>query len=354
MISETHEPRRTAGEPLPATVLIGFLGAGKTTLLNHLLSSQHGRRIAVIVNDFSEINIDSRLVRHTTDRLVEMSNGCICCTLREDLIDELRGIATLPEIEHIIIESTGIGEPLPIAQAFHMEDLPEQVRLMELVTVVDAANFWTDYERSDWIEDAEGNPVEAALAPLLIDQLEYTNVVLLNKTDLADPETIARLEGFIRSLNPEARIHRTVLGAVDPGEVFGTGLYTYEGAEEADGWDENWELDGAGEADEYGFNTFTYLSNQPFEETAFTTLLNDWPDQIMRAKGLISFDSGRIGLVSVVRDNLDIQYLDPLVEGEDPSDLGLGDTAIELVVIGQAMPVETIVARLDACLVGEN
>ena len=336
--------------PVPSTVLVGFLGAGKTTLLNHLLSANHGRRLAVVVNDFSAINIDAHLVRHTTDRLVEMSNGCICCTLREDLIDELRQLSEIPGLDGIVVESTGIGEPLPIAQAFHMEDLPDRIRLSEIITLVDASTFWADHERSDMIEDADGNPVMAPLAPLLVDQLEYTNIVLLNKTDLASPEDLVRLEGYVHSLNPEALILRTDHCLVDPAMVFGTDRYNYEDAEEAPGWEENWDFDGAGEADEYGFNTFTYLNPTPLRYDAFMALFDDWPDQVLRAKGLVLFADHPPVMISVVRDNLDLQILGE--EGDDPELIAefLGpDPLSEIVFIGRNMPVETICDRFDAC-----
>lgn len=200
----THDPR------IPVTLLVGFLGAGKTTLLNRLLTAPHGRRVAVIVNDYAALNIDARLVRQTTDRLVEMSNGCICCTLREDLVDELGALAQMPDLDYILIESTGIGEPMPIAQSFYMGDLPERLRLDTIVTVVDAAAFWTHYNRHELIEDAEGQRVEASLAPLLVDQIEFSNVIVLNKCDLAEPAALADLEAYVRQLNPLARIERTV------------------------------------------------------------------------------------------------------------------------------------------------
>ncbi|MCO5221785.1 MAG: GTP-binding protein [Thermomicrobiales bacterium] len=225
-------------EPIPATVLVGFLGSGKTTLLNELLSADNVEKTAVIVNDFSQINVDARLVRQASEHLVEMSNGCICCTLRQDLVDELAELSRVPDLQRVIIESTGIGEPLPIAQAFHMDELPELVRLEEIVTVVDSSRFWTDFERSDTIEDAEGNPVEAPLAPLLVDQLEYTNVILLNKADRATSAELDRLEGFVRGLNPVANIYRTVRCRLDPTLVRGTGLYDYEIGPDTEEWEE--------------------------------------------------------------------------------------------------------------------
>ena len=277
--------------PISATVIVGFLGAGKTTFLNAVLQGDHGKRIAEIVNDFSSVSIDAKLVRHTTDRLVEMANGCICCTLRDDLLEELRKLVEMPDLDHVVIESTGIGEPLPIAQVFHMDDMPDLYRLEEIITVVDSSSFWIDYERNDLIEDDEGNLVEAPLAPLLIDQVEYTNIVLLNKTDLVNDEDLARLDGFVRNLNPEATVHRTVRGQIDLSNVLGTGSYIYEGAEETENWDLNWnQVTSVGEADEYGFTSFTWISEVPLTELAFVALFEDWPDELMRTKGVVQFD----------------------------------------------------------------
>ncbi|MCO5225793.1 MAG: GTP-binding protein [Thermomicrobiales bacterium] len=334
--------------PLSATVIVGFLGAGKTTLLNHILLSDHGKRIAVIVNDFSEINVDANLVRHTTDRLIEMSNGCICCTLRDDLLQELRQLSDLTDLDHVIIESTGIGEPLPIAQVFHMDDMPERMRLQEIITLIDAATFWRDYERDDMLEDADGNPMRLPLAPLLVDQIEYSNILLLNKVDLASPEELGRLEGFVRNLNPEAQIHRTERGLIDLDVVLGTELYEYEGAELAEDWDLNWNQEtNASEADEYGFTSFTWLSQIPLDEDRFMDLFEDWPDGLMRTKGVVQFDSGRLAIVSVVRDSLDLQMLEAvdagLPDGEDVFEV------TELIFIGRGVAAEEMQQRLEHC-----
>lgn len=343
--------------PIPATVLVGFLGAGKTTLLNELLGSENVEKTAIIVNDFSQINIDAKLVRQASERLIEMSNGCICCTLRQDLVDELSTLSALPGLQRIVIESTGIGEPLPIAQAFHMDDLPERVRLEEIVTVVDSGSFWTDFERADTIEDADGNPVEAPLAPLLVDQLEFTNVVLLNKADQSTPAELDRLEGFVRGLNPIAKIYRTVRCRLDPTLVSGTGLYDYELGPETEDWDAEWVKDGS-EAEEYGFNTFTYFASEPFRHADFMAVFDDWDDSILRAKGFVRFvDHDPVGL-SVVRDSMELttfSFADGADENGAPTPAALDESwasePIEIVFIGQQMPVERIVAQLDRCLV---
>jgi G3E family GTPase len=187
-------------EPIPVTVLVGFLGSGKTTLLNRILSNAD-RRYAVIVNDFAELGIDAKLVRYRTEELVELSNGCICCTLRGDLLEELRTLSQHPSVDDILVESTGLGEPLPIAQTFYMDDLRERVRLDNIVTVLDASNFWRYYE-SELDDAASDEPI--ALAPLLVDQLEFCTTIVLNKVDLAHPDDVDALESLARQLNPSA------------------------------------------------------------------------------------------------------------------------------------------------------
>lgn len=336
------------GNHVSATVIVGFLGAGKTTFLNTILEREHGKRIAVIVNDFSAVNIDARLVRHTTDRLIEMSNGCICCTLRDDLLEELQRLAEMSDIDHVVIESTGIGEPLPIAQVFHMDDMTDLFRLEEIITVIDAATFWRDYERNEMLEDSEGNLMEAPLAPLLVDQIEYTNIILLNKADQVTDDDLVRLDGYVRNLNPEAMIYRTVRGEINLDKVIGTGLYQYEGAEEADDWDLNWNQDsGLGEADEYGFTSFTWLSEIPLDETRFMALFDDWPDELMRTKGLVQFDDGRLAILSVVRNTMEIQYIDPVDAGLPQGEDVLEPT--ELIFIGRGVDAQALQLRLETC-----
>lgn len=275
--------------PIPVGVLVGFLGAGKTTLINHLLSSNHGKKIAVVVNEFGEVNVDARLVRHTTERMVELSNGCICCTLREDLLDELRALSQM-NLDYILIESTGIGEPLPIAQTFHMEDLPSRVRLDAIITVVDAEAFWDDWNRKDTVEDREGNPIEQPLAPLLADQLEFTSIVLLNKADRVNEASLLKLESFIHELNPYAQIYRTVRCQIEPEKLMHTGLYNYELGLAHPDWEIEWNKPSS-EVEEYGFESFVYRSEVGFDVHAFEQFLHNWPRNIVRAKGWVKFSN---------------------------------------------------------------
>lgn len=356
---------------LPVSVLVGFLGSGKTTLLNRLLFEQHERKLAVIVNDFGEVGIDAGLVRHATERTVEMANGCICCTLREDLLQELRALAALPDLDAVLVESTGIGSPMPIAQTFYMEDLPELVRLDSVVTVVDSSKFWQDYVREDLIEDAEGNEVMSPLAPLLVEQLEFTNVVLLNKADKAAAEELDRLESFVRALNPSARLYRSVFGEVDPALILDTGLYDYEAGMTAEGWEEAWEQENVkGEADEFGFTSFVYRQERPLDWRTFLGLFEGWPPAVLRAKGFVAFADHNPVLLSLAGQDLSLEELaqagklSPEAaaalsleelhayreawEAQGPAKADAGPT--ELVFIGRGMDEAELRRMLDGCI----
>ncbi len=349
--------------PIPVSVLVGFLGAGKTTLINHLLSSQHGKRIAVIVNEFGEVNVDSRLVRHTTEKMVEMSNGCICCTLREDLLYELRELSEM-DLDYILIESTGIGEPLPIAQTFHMEDLPERVRLDSIITVVDVEAFWDHWNRKRTVEDEEGSLVEEPLAALLADQLEFTSVVLLNKADRVDEAALARLESFVHELNPYARIYRTIKGQIEPEKLMGTGLYNYELGLAHPDWEAEWSKPSS-EVEEYGFESFVYRSEVGFDAEAFEQFLHTWPKNVVRAKGWVKF----VNHVPVTLSQAGKQIvLEPRMEPLHPHQLealpieaqrryhqmleALNQEPTEIVFIGQGILKEkqALEERLNRCL----
>lgn len=331
-------------ERIPVGVLVGFLGSGKTTLLNRLLSEQAGRRIAVVVNDFAELNIDAHLVRQAREQVVELTNGCICCTLRDDLLLELQALAARPDVDYILIEATGLAEPLPIAQTFYMADLPRLIRLDAIITVVDGRAFWDDFARSDLIEDAEGQLVDAPLAPLLVDQLEFSNVIVLNKVDLAQEDDLARLEAFVRRLNPQARIHRATHGGLDPALVLDTTLYDYELSIEHEDWQEEWTKTG-GEAEEYGFTSFVYRQRAPLVRERFAALLDDWPDEVIRAKGFITFTMPPLTLISIVWDSADLTSFPPPEDGEEDELSGT-----ELVFIGRGMDEMAIRYRLDACV----
>ncbi len=334
---------------VPVTVLTGFLGAGKTTLLNALLNRLQKRTIGVIVNDFSSVSIDARLVRQADERTIELANGCICCTLREDLIEEVARLATVPGIEAIVIESTGIGEPMPIAQAFHTEALLDIARLDTLVTVVDAVHFWDNLERSDEA-GCEGDT--EPLGPLLIEQIEYTNLIVLSKSDLAGSEATDRLEAFVRQINPDAEIVRALHGDLPVSSLIDTGRYRYDLGPELDGWDETWSETGAaptGEADVYGFSSVTYQRSQPLQFAEFEALYAEWPAGILRGKGFIAFADHAPAIFSQVGATVVLTFI---TDSDAPGSEQIPgeDTETELVFIGQHLDARDLTATLDRCL----
>lgn len=292
-------------KPVPVTVLSGFLWAGKTTVLKHILTQRGDRKIALIVNDMAELNIDASLIKHgvelsqTEEKLVEMSNGCICCTLRDDLIQEVRKLCETWRYDALIIESTGISEPVPVAQTFSYTDeetgidLGQRARLDTMVTVVDAKDFLKQLYSAEslyalWqLDDGEDT---RTISHLLVEQVEFANIIVINKSDLISEQELSKLVGIIRSLNTDARIMTTSYGEVNIADIVDTGLFDYEKASQAPLWVKEmewwWHAAHTAETEEYGISSFIYTRQQPFDMVRLTKTLYEWLPGVVRAKGV--------------------------------------------------------------------
>jgi G3E family GTPase len=370
-------------QPLPVTLLSGFLGSGKTSLLNHVLANREGRRVAVIVNDMSEINIDVQLVRsggaalrRTEERLVEMTNGCICCTLREDLLVEVARLAREGRFDYLLIESTGVSEPLPVAETFTFAGpdgvcLGDLARLDTMVTVVDAFNFLRDFGSLDELRDrdlAVSEEDERTVVDLLVDQIEFADVLVLNKIDLVEPADADRIEALLRKLNPEAALVRASFGRVPLATILDTGRFDFERAAQAPGWLKELRGEHVPETEEYGISSFVYRARRPFHPQRFWELIHEeWPG-VLRSKGLFwlatRMDYNGVwsqagGVCRVEPGGRWWASLPDDAVPDDPAEEALlaslwhpdwGDRRQEIVLIGQDMDEADLRARFDACL----
>ena len=373
---------------LPVTVLSGFLGAGKTTVLSHILNNREGKKVAVIVNDMSEINIDAAIVQkeislsRSEEKLVEMSNGCICCTLREDLLEEVTKLAKEKRFDYLVIESTGISEPLPVAETFTFADengtsLSDVASLDTMVTVVDAINFLKDYEEAkDLKETGEslGEDDQRSVADLLVEQVEFADVILISKTDIAKATEVDRLTAILKTLNTRAKILPIYQGQVEVKQVLDTGKFSFEEAQKAPGWLKEMRGEHVPETEEYGIGSFVYEARRPFNPEKFYQFLHSteqfgklirskgyfwlatrprFAGQWNQAGGIAHYGFGGMFWMAVPRDNWP----------KDPDSLSaidqlwvepFGDMRQELVFIGQNLDKDSMTSALNNCLLSEE
>ena len=373
---------------LPVTVLSGFLGAGKTTVLSHILNNRLGKKVAVIVNDMSEINIDAATIKndvslnHSNEKLVEMSNGCICCTLREDLLVEVGKLAKDGRFDYLVIESTGISEPLPVAETFTFADqngvsLGDVVTLDTMVTVVDAVNFLTDYEQANDLQDTGeslGKDDERSVADLLVDQVEFADVILISKTDLVTNEQLNKLIAILNTLNTQANIIPISNGNININEVLNTGLFNFARAQQAPGWLKEMRGEHIPETEEYGISSFNYTARRPFNPEKFYHFLHNTEQfgKLISSKGYFWLATRPLFCAQwsqaggIAHYGFAGMFYKAIPKKDWPTEPELladinskwvepfGDMRQELVFIGQSLNKQAMIEALDDCLLPEE
>ena len=373
---------------LPVTVLSGFLGAGKTTVLSHILNNREDKKIAVIVNDMSEINIDASTIKnevslqHSEEKLVEMSNGCICCTLREDLLVEVGRLAKEGRFDYLVIESTGISEPLPVAETFTFADeegvsLGDVARLDTMTTVVDGVNFLRDYEEAKYLQDSGeslGEDDHRSVADLLIDQVEFADVLLISKADLISEAEVEKLKAILRSLNSTAKILPIQNGQIELDQIVDTKLFDFEKAEQAAGWLKEMRGEHTPETEEYGISSFTYVARKPFAPAKFFDFLHSTEKfgKLIRSKGYFwlatrpQFAGNWSQAGGIAHYGFAGMFWKAIPEDrwpDDPTYLAsirekwvepFGDMRQELVFIGQNLDKDEMIKQLDDCLLSDQ
>ena len=373
---------------LPVTVLSGFLGAGKTTVLSHILNNRQGKKVAVIVNDMSDINIDAATIKsdvslnHSNEKLVEMSNGCICCTLREDLLVEVGKLAKDGRFDYLVIESTGISEPLPVAETFTFADenggsLSDLANLDTMVTVVDAVNFLNDYEQANDLQDTGeslGKDDERSVADLLVDQVEFAHVILISKTDLITNNELNKLNAILNTLNTQANIIPISNGHININQVLNTGLFNFERAQQAPGWLKEMRGEHIPETEEYGIGSFNYTARRPFDPEKFYNFLHNTEQfgKLIRSKGYFWLATRPLFCAQwsqaggIAHYGFAGMFYKAIPKKDWPTEPELladinskwvepfGDMRQELVFIGQSLNKHAMIKALDDCLLPED